>query len=203
MKCLPLAGSLRHRVTLQSLTRTADGQGGFTEEWTDEATLWASVEPLKGYERFQAMQLQTPLTHAVTLRYRPGVTTAHRLLFGDRIFDVREVINEGERNATLRLTCVETGIFELAPPTEEGDFFLFEDGVRFLYEDGSYFLFEGDGQALAPTQFLFQDGAEYLFEDGTGFLFQDDAGWIAARGPLALFQDGSTQLFESGETIQY
>ena len=101
------AATLRHRVILQSAAATADSGGGAATVWNDDATLWASIEPLKGAERFTAQQLESRLTHRVTLRMRDGVTTAMRLKFGLRIFNIRAVINPGERDRLLELLCEE------------------------------------------------------------------------------------------------
>ena len=67
----------------------------------------ASIEPLKGAERLTTQQLESRLTHRVRLRHRSGVTTAMRLKFGARIFNIRAVINKGERNRLLELLCEE------------------------------------------------------------------------------------------------
>ncbi|CAN5262594.1 phage head closure protein [soil metagenome] len=99
--------SLRHRLTIQTLSKVSDGQGGYAETWSDGQTVWASIEPLKGYERLQAMQMQTPVTHKIVIRYREGVTTASRFLLGERIFWVKEVINESERNRFLNIKAIE------------------------------------------------------------------------------------------------
>ena len=101
------AGRLRHRVTLQSAADTADGGGGFTTVWSDVATVWASIEPLKGRERLFAQQLESPVSHRVTLRHRSGVTTAMRVKFGSRILNIRSVINAEERDRALELLCEE------------------------------------------------------------------------------------------------
>ena len=78
------AATLRHRVILQSSAATADGGGGAATAWSDVATLWASIEPLRGAERMSAQQLESRLSHRVRLRHRDGVTTAMRLKFGTR-----------------------------------------------------------------------------------------------------------------------
>ncbi|MFQ5783607.1 MAG: phage head closure protein [Alphaproteobacteria bacterium] len=101
------AGALRHRVALQSAVETADGGGGFGVAWSDVATVWAAIEPLKGTERLRAQRLENPVSHKVTIRYRGGVTAAMRLKFGTRIFDIRAVINPRERNQRLELLCEE------------------------------------------------------------------------------------------------
>ncbi len=102
-----LADNLRHRITLQTLTRTADAGGGYSETWTDTATVWASIEPLNGYERFQAQQMEAGLSHKITMRYRTGVSPVMRVKFGARIFRIHAVLNPDERNERLVLTCAE------------------------------------------------------------------------------------------------
>ena len=101
------AATLRHRVVLQSAADTADGGGGGATVWSDTATLWASIEPLKGTERLTAQQLESRLTHRVRLRHRSDVTTAMRVKFGTRIFNIRAVINPDERDRLLELLCEE------------------------------------------------------------------------------------------------
>ena len=99
--------SMRHRISVQSRTRSADGQGGFTESWATAVEIWASIEPTKAYERFQAMQTQTPITHKIKCRYNANITTAKRALFGARIFDIKQVLNIDEGNAFMEMLCVE------------------------------------------------------------------------------------------------
>jgi SPP1 family predicted phage head-tail adaptor len=99
--------ALKHRLALQALSRVSDGQGGHTESWATEATLWGAIEPVKGYERYQAQQVQTPVTHKITVRYRGGVTTKKRFLFGSRVFDIKEVLNENEDNRYLVIRALE------------------------------------------------------------------------------------------------
>jgi SPP1 family predicted phage head-tail adaptor len=103
-KCPP---SLRHSVIVQTRTQASDGQGGYTDTWADTVTLWCSIEPLKGYERYQAGQMQTPVTHKLMMRYNANVTTDSRLKFGDRTLYVVEVIDQEERNRWLVVKAVE------------------------------------------------------------------------------------------------
>lgn len=102
-----LPAQMKRRVSIQSITLSSDGQGGQTESWATDATVWAAIEPMKGFEKFQAAQLQTPLSHKVTMRYRTGVTTSKRLLYGSRVFDIKEVINVNEDGNFLELKCIE------------------------------------------------------------------------------------------------
>lgn len=93
-----MIGGLRHRVTIQEETKTEDTGGGFALAWADVSTMWCDVVPATGREVFQAQQLQKNVSHKITTRYRTDVTTANRLLWGARTFNVRSVITVSERN---------------------------------------------------------------------------------------------------------
>lgn len=76
------AGVLRHRVTIQQRVDVQDGTTGeITSTWADVwARIPAAIEPLSARE-YIASQVETARADArVTLRYRPGVTAAMRLL---------------------------------------------------------------------------------------------------------------------------
>jgi SPP1 family predicted phage head-tail adaptor len=101
--CASLSASFKRRLTIQTLSKADDGQGGFVETWIDGDDVWGSIEPLSGFQKYQAMQMQTPLTHKIVLRYRKDITTAIRLKYDERIFWVREVLNQEEANRFLTL----------------------------------------------------------------------------------------------------
>jgi SPP1 family predicted phage head-tail adaptor len=110
--CSDIVGQLKRRVTIQSSSTFSDGQGGFTESWVDGATVYASVEPIKGFERMQAMQMQEPITHKIMMRFRGDVTSASRLKFGDRVFWVKEALNVNEDGRLLEIRAIERAIHE-------------------------------------------------------------------------------------------
>ena len=100
-------GKLRHRVTIQRLEEVDDGYGGVEEKWQNVATVWASVEPLRGNERYTAQQVQAELTHKVTIRYRAGIKPQMRLVYGNRILEIEAVIDVEERHKWIELLCSE------------------------------------------------------------------------------------------------
>jgi SPP1 family predicted phage head-tail adaptor len=73
------AGELRDRVTIQSKTTVADGQGGRTTTWGTLDTVWARVSPVRTAERLQAAAIGALQAYQVTIRSRSDVTTAMRL----------------------------------------------------------------------------------------------------------------------------
>ena len=104
------AGKLRHRVTIQKLDESQDGTGGIrkgSSDWSDFATRWAAIEPLQGRELFIAQQVSAEVNIRLRLRYLKNVTPRMRVLFDGREFDIKSVLNPGERNRELELLCKE------------------------------------------------------------------------------------------------
>ena len=107
-KCITLAASdLQHDIIFQSRSRTQDEYGSETETYTTVATAYAKIEPKKAFEKMQMMQLTTPITHKISVRYVAGINTQCRILFGSRIFNILEVINVEEKNITLEIMASE------------------------------------------------------------------------------------------------
>lgn len=103
-------GALRHRVTIEAENASPDGAGGLTDPWANPiqvATVWAEITPLTGDERLQAMRLEDRVSHRIRIRYRADVTAQHRLRLGTRIFNIRSVINESERDRWLTVLAEE------------------------------------------------------------------------------------------------
>ena len=98
---------LRHSIVIQSVARVSDGAGGQTETWSTQTTAYASIQPIKGYQKFQAMQTETPITHKIKMRYQAGISTQNRIVFDGRTFDVVEVLNIDERNIVLHILAME------------------------------------------------------------------------------------------------
>lgn len=88
-------GKLRHRITIQTLVRATDGQGGFTSTWTDLATVWADIKPVSSQERLFTQKVDYQRSHKVVIRYlsdlTAGVTNTHRFIFDGRTFQIKGV----------------------------------------------------------------------------------------------------------------
>lgn len=99
--------SFNKRVTLQSEVLTPDAQGGSSKDWSDVATVWASVEPMAGKEAYTWGKLLEESTLVIKIRYRAGVVPKMRLKYGTRYFDISSVIDEHEAHRFLVLGCTE------------------------------------------------------------------------------------------------
>ena len=101
------AGQLDKRVKIQQATVARDAHGQPIETWSDLASVWASIEPLRGREFFAARQFQAETTHKLTGHWISGVLPTMRISHGSRTFGIEAVINVGERNRVLELMCTE------------------------------------------------------------------------------------------------
>jgi SPP1 family predicted phage head-tail adaptor len=101
------AGRLRHRITIQDYTESQNTFGEVTKNWTDYATVWAAVEPVKGREFWESQQINAEITTKVTIRYLAGIKPKMRILYDTRIFEIDSVINVDERNRELQLLVKE------------------------------------------------------------------------------------------------
>lgn len=103
------AGKLRHLVELQRVTVTADSHGDQVKTWATIATAHASIEPLSGREFIAASQTMADLTTRIRVRGRSDIqlTPKDRVKFGARLFDIRHVIDWGDRGIETQLMCTE------------------------------------------------------------------------------------------------
>lgn len=81
--------------------------GGSDDSWSTDVTVWAKIRPLSSDEINQAAQFRSKVTHEVEIRYRTGITTEHKIVWGSREFTIHGIHNEGERNEKLILRCEE------------------------------------------------------------------------------------------------
>ena len=100
------AGQLNQRVTLQRRASGLDAAGQTSTTWSDVATLWANVRPLRGRDLLAAAQQQATFDAKVTIRYRADVLATDRLVWGTQPLEiVGEPINVDGRSVDLELMC--------------------------------------------------------------------------------------------------
>jgi len=107
-------GRLRHYIIFQSKTESANSYGEIDIVWSNDFSCFAEVKPLRGNEYYNARQIQSNISHKVTIQYaalsngdriKPSNC---RIVFDDnRIFNIQSVINIGERNKELEMMVVE------------------------------------------------------------------------------------------------
>ena len=85
------SGNLRHRVSIQRQAETTDGMGGFSLIWSaisGMSAVPAAIWPLSSKEQLDSMKLESVATHRIRIRYRSGITSKDRIVFGSRVFNI-------------------------------------------------------------------------------------------------------------------
>lgn len=103
----PPIGELRQLASLEAATRAPDEGGGATLVWSQVAQLWCAIRPLSGSEVAATDRLVPTQRHEVWMRWRDGVTTDMRLVFAERVLDIRAVVDPDGRRHFLRLVAEE------------------------------------------------------------------------------------------------
>lgn len=102
------SGRLSRVITLQRASAAINDAGTPLEIWGTLATLRAEVEPVSAEEFIRGFGATTETLVIFRTRYLDGVTTADRVLFDGRTFNLREVVDAGRRGG-LELRGVEIG----------------------------------------------------------------------------------------------
>lgn len=105
------AGQLRRKVIIQVNSPTQDARGEPDDAWSTAWTIWAAIYPQTGSETKAGEQTVPQITHKIRIRYSStisGITPAHRILWGTRIFEINFINRPQEHQRFLDLMCIET-----------------------------------------------------------------------------------------------
>lgn len=100
------AGHLRHRVVLERRVQAPDGSFGIDTSYSPIATVWASVEAVRGSIYIAALQVGEGPTHRIQIRYR-SMTDFDFISEGSRRFRVRDVRDTDGRRQWLDIMAEE------------------------------------------------------------------------------------------------
>ncbi|MCM1567093.1 MAG: phage head closure protein [Dehalobacter sp.] len=98
---------LPHGITIQQPVETIDQYKTPVTEWQDFASVLASVEPINGREFVLLKNTTSELTVRIRIYYYPGITTAMRVLYENRVFNIQSVIDYKELHQEMHLMCSE------------------------------------------------------------------------------------------------
>lgn len=102
-----MLGKMRHKVIIQTRSRTADDAGGASSTWKDSKEVWAYMKPASQRENFKGMKISEETGYEFTIRYQSGITAEQRIKYGKRYFAIRSVLNRMERERYLDILAEE------------------------------------------------------------------------------------------------
>lgn len=117
MKCCDMnAGKLRSLITIERVTRSSDGMGGWSESWAEDPTggVFAYFTGLTGTERWEAMRVVSGNLFRAIIRYRddgngaPYYNEGDRVKKAGRIYDIISVMDMEDERMWLQIDLMET-----------------------------------------------------------------------------------------------
>ena len=90
-------GPLRDRITIEQKSVTQDAEGGEVVTWTTFAIVWASKTSITGREFFAAQQVSSTVSTKFGLRWLDGVTTAMRVSYDSKLYNIVAVLDTDKR----------------------------------------------------------------------------------------------------------
>jgi SPP1 family predicted phage head-tail adaptor len=98
-------GRLRHRLTLETRSRTPDGGGGGASTWTPVAELWGALDAVAGKEAVMADRVSGQAAYRIVIRHRDDVGPAMRFRRGGEAFDIVAALDQDGRRRFLVCDC--------------------------------------------------------------------------------------------------
>jgi SPP1 family predicted phage head-tail adaptor len=100
-------GEFRERISLQQEVRLGDSGGGAMVNWEEVAELWAAVEPLSGRENIQGEKISAVQSYRVRFRCEEYVRTAMRMVWQERVLNIRSIRHVDARGRLLEIIAEE------------------------------------------------------------------------------------------------
>jgi SPP1 family predicted phage head-tail adaptor len=103
-------GKLRNKITIQNTDLSADTYGGYTTSRSSYITAYAQITPKTGKQIFSdttGERIQNPQEFEFTIRYRSGLTTSMRILFGSRTFNIKSIHNDNDYDKYIKILATE------------------------------------------------------------------------------------------------
>ena len=103
-------GRLNKRITILKKVDTINALNQKSKSYQTVATVWASVAPVRGTERYELQKLHEEVTYRVYMRYLSGIRADMYIQYGDMTFEIQSVIDVDLEHKMLEIDCVENVI---------------------------------------------------------------------------------------------
>jgi SPP1 family predicted phage head-tail adaptor len=91
------AGSLFHTIIIERETKTRTPSRGTVSAWTEIATTRAEVVKASAADFLTGFGTAQQGTAIFRIRWREGLTTADRIVFGGKAYAIKEIADIGRR----------------------------------------------------------------------------------------------------------
>jgi SPP1 family predicted phage head-tail adaptor len=101
------AGQLRQQIVIQQRSQATDDFGGQGQIWQDFIRTRCFAQPTGAAEREAGGAIRALQKYTFTMRWQPGITAAHRVLFEGKFFDIVGLNDVDSRHKTIEIQAQE------------------------------------------------------------------------------------------------
>ena len=101
------AGELDKRGTIQYVARSKNSFNEDIETWTDLDTVWCSIEPVSGSERWLQQERVSEATYKIRMRHRANLNSTMRMKYKNRYLQFLAVLNLEEASREIFIAAKE------------------------------------------------------------------------------------------------
>ncbi len=94
------------RISIITQSQQVDATGAPYETWTTAFQRWAEFRPSSSNESYINDQFQSEVNGAIAVRYdkqTKAITTKDRILFNNRTFEIKGLLNPKEQNKEIEI----------------------------------------------------------------------------------------------------
>jgi len=100
-------GRLNKRVTILRKDDTVNALNQKSKSLVEVKTVWASVAPVRGAERYELQKLREEITYRVYMRYLSGVKADMYIRCDGRLFEIQSVVDVDFEHKMLEIDAIE------------------------------------------------------------------------------------------------
>lgn len=100
-------GKLNERITFMKLEDVEDEMGQSSKKLVPICTVWASIYPVRGSERYELKKIDSKTTHKCFIRYRDGIDSNCYIMHQGKQYNIESVIDVKMRHKMLEIMCSE------------------------------------------------------------------------------------------------
>ena len=112
-------GDLDRRIEVLEKRVRKDAYGGEEIEWIPVGRVWAKIEPGSGTEYLKAQQVQAENPTKITVRFYAGLTVMEKIRYGDKLYEIIGIADEGTSHRWTVITAKELISDELQRKAKE------------------------------------------------------------------------------------
>lgn len=96
-------------VTFQNATKTPDGGGGFSDSWSDAATVQAGIAAVSGQERMASMRIEAISKWRLWCKSVAGITEESRVMIDGQAYNIN-FVNDVEKRGVWTVLDLSGGV---------------------------------------------------------------------------------------------